>query len=194
MNSPGGTTNNLPETMWVHGKPCLNEEIRIQKYEFCCLWLSVSYENWRGGPQDFDLCLYYTYASIKQIIVLERSKRCIFDGFSQFVATKLTFQKFNPSQSARWMCDRRAVFSFFYCIASCTRITLDFGREVASLGFKLSHVCKSCSLTIYLTVHSPELQIVSLQSHGLIFQINLSWVAGKRFVHGKHCTHIFLVI
>ena len=108
-------------------------------------------------------------------------------------ATKLTFQKFNPSQSVCWMCVQRAMFPFSYCTTSSTCIMLDFGREVANLGSNLS----LCSLTVYLALLSPQLQIVSLQSHGLIFQINLcgrNEIFESRFAPAKHCTHIFSVM
>ena len=45
----------------------------------------------------------------------------------------------------------------------------DLVRESAILGSKFCPVCELCYFTIHSASHSPGLQIVSLQSHGLIF-------------------------
>ena len=57
----------------------------------------------------------------------------------------------------------RYVFGIIYSIMP------DLVRESAVLGSNFCPVCEFCHFTIHSASHSPGPQIVSLQSHGLIF-------------------------
>ena len=66
-------------------------------------------------------------------------------------------------------------------------IMADMMIEFAVLGLSFA-LFRSCAMSLYiLDSHSPGLQTVSLQSHGLIFWIIPSWMAGKYIFHDAIC-------
>ena len=89
--------------------------------------------------------LYKTLADIKERLLQNfnrlMSKKCVFEGFSLFVATELISQKYNVSKSVRRKCVKWAVFSFLYCtVLYCTCIMPDLVREVEFLRSKFCPV------------------------------------------------------
>ena len=81
-NKLGLTTNYLLPEFWlaylffiwnqVHGKKlCLNgKRHNVQKFDFYCLILFVTHENWWGEPAHFHLCLHHTYVESKENLCL----------------------------------------------------------------------------------------------------------------------------
>ena len=84
-----------------------------------------------------------------------------------------------------------SLFSDFTPLSSY--IITDMVKEFAVLGSKYCPVCKLCYFTIHLDLHSLELQTVSLQSHGLIFRLNPSRMAGKYIFYDVIC-HFHLIL
>ena len=58
-------------------------------------------------------------------------------------------------------------FADFSALFTC--IMPDLVRESVIFGSKFCPVCELCYFTIHLAFYSPERQVVSLQSDGLIF-------------------------
>ena len=85
-------------TMWVHGKQSQNEDQR-------CIWLFDNGENCgEEGHKEktFTYAFVTTLTRVKRdysYIHLDRWQSALFDVFSQFVATKLTSERFKVSQS-----------------------------------------------------------------------------------------------
>ena len=99
------------------------------------MWV-VQGASWFNVPR-----LYKTLERLPQNFNGLMSKKCVFEGFSLFVATELISQRYNVSKSVRRKCVKRAVFSFSYCTALFTCIMPDLVREVEVLGSKFCPVC-----------------------------------------------------
>ena len=70
--------------------------MHLQKIDFHCLRFICNFENWLGGPKDFHLYLYNTFAERKDKLHLylagEGEESAFFEGSNQLVTTKLTSQ------------------------------------------------------------------------------------------------------
>ena len=76
---------------------------------------------------------------------------------------------------------------FFGLIYIFTCIMPELVRESGAWGSKFYPFCDLCYFAIHLAFHSPELQIVSSQSHGWSFWAKPSWVAGKYIFYDVGC-------
>ena len=165
-------------------KQFLNEEIHLRNLSFFLLLIIFQLCNLVGEDQKT-----FTYACTTLLLWVKsenshiyqaKEKRCIFD-----VLVWLWQQSWHLrilmllNEFAKLLIEEPCSFFFLISPPLSSHIITDMVEEFAVLGSKYCAVCKLCYFTIHLDLHSPELQTVSLQSHGLMFWMNPSRMAGK---------------
>ena len=135
----------------------------------------MNYENWQGEPQDFHLCLYNTNDNNTKskerlclYFILPRSKRFIFECFSQFVWLHL--RDITPLDLIA-KCVQRAIFSLFILPPHYAWVLARSCRFMVQVLLRLLDVS-------YYHIRLG-LKTVCPLSHGLVLWINPWCVTGK---------------